>query len=217
MNAMTTHTRVLGVADPLSLSQAVALVRAGDVVAFPTDTVYGLGCDLWQEAAVSRLYDAKDRPPRLAIPVLVASPQDAARVALDLPATFAALAARFWPGGLTLILRRRPEVPALLCAGGETVAVRMPDHAWVQSLAQALGGALAATSANLSGRASPVTADDVLTDLTGRIPLLVAGGRCAGGVASSIVDLVSDPPVLVRAGALTLDILRQVLPTLVPR
>ncbi len=212
---MRYHTRVLDVTDCGALTEAVERLRRGEVVAFPTDTVYGLGCDLWQEAAIARLYEAKDRPASLAIPVLVCAAAHVSRVASDPPAAYAALAERFWPGALTLIVRRLPRVPALLCAGGDTVAVRMPDHAFVRQLAEALGGALAATSANLSGRPAPASAVEVLADLDGRIPLLLDGGRCGGGVASSIVDLVSDPPVLLRQGALSLDVLCDVLPTLV--
>jgi L-threonylcarbamoyladenylate synthase len=212
---MVRRTRVVSVQAEQALHEASVLLRNGDLVAFPTDTVYGLGCDLWQEGAIARLYEAKERPGNLAIPVLVSSPEQVTQVAQDLPAAFARLVERFWPGGLTLILRRRAQVPVLLCAGGDTVAVRMPAYPLVQRLAEALGGALAATSANLSGRPSPATAEDVLTDLGGRIPLLLDGGRCTGGIASSIIDLVSDPPVLVRPGALSLDILREVLPGLV--
>jgi L-threonylcarbamoyladenylate synthase len=214
---METRTRVLDVSDETALHAATTLLRNGDIVAFPTDTVYGLGCDLWQETAIARLYEAKDRPGNLAIPVLVSSPEQVGQVAQDIPEAFARLAQRFWPGGLTLIVRRRAHVPVLLCAGGDTVAVRMPAYPLVQRLAEALGGALAVTSANLSGRPSPATAQDVLADLQGRIPLLLDGGRCAGGVASSIIDLVSDPPVLLRQGALSLETLRQVVPTLVAK
>jgi len=214
---MEARTRVLSVAAETALDEAIALLRNGDVVAFPTDTVYGLGCDLWQEAAIARLYQAKERPGNLAIPVLVSSPEQVGQVAMDLPETFARLSELFWPGGLTLIVRRRPHVPVLLCAGGDTVAVRMPAYPLVQRLAAALGGALAATSANLSGRPSPTTAEEVLGDLEGRISLLLDGGRCVGGVVSSIIDLVSDPPVLVRPGALSLDALRAVVPGLVAK
>lgn len=214
---MEMRTRVISIAAEGALDEAVALLRNGDVVAFPTDTVYGLGCDLWQEAAIARIYEVKDRPGNLAIPVLVSSPEQVVQVALDVPATFERLAERFWPGGLTLIVRRRAHVPLLLCAGGDTVAVRMPAYPLAQRLIKALGGVLATTSANLSGRPSPSTAEEVLADLQGRIPLLLDGGRCAGGVASSIIDLVSDPPVLVRPGALSLETLREVVPQLVAK
>jgi len=214
---MSTQTRVLRTDDPSALGQAIALLRSGELVAFPTDTVYGLGCDLWQEAAIVRLYRAKERPANLAIPVLVSSPEQVDQVATKVPEAFARVAERFWPGGLTIILRRQERVPQLLCAGGDTIAVRMPDYALVRALANAMGGALATTSANLSGRPSPATADEVLADLQGRIPLLLDGGRCSAGVASSIIDLVSDPPRLLRAGPLSLEVLRECVPGLQER
>jgi L-threonylcarbamoyladenylate synthase len=214
---MLTSTRVISTIGPEVVEEAVSLLRNGDLVAFPTDTVYGLGCDLWQEEAIARLYKAKERPGNLAIPVLVSAAEQVSQVGMDLPAAFDRLAERFWPGGLTIIVRRRAHVPLLLCAGGDTVAVRMPDHELVRRLADALGGALAATSANLSGRPAPATAGDVLADLQGRIPLLLDGGRCAGGVASSIIDLVTDPPALLRLGPLSLEELREVVPGLVAK
>jgi L-threonylcarbamoyladenylate synthase len=200
--------------DEAGLAAAVELLRVGQPVVFPTDTVYGVGCDLWQPAAVERLFLAKDRPERMAIPVLVSGPEGVALVAASLPAEFAALSARFWPGGLTLIVPRRPEVPDVLCAGGPTVAVRMPAHPMALRLIAALGGALATTSANRSGRPAPHTAEEALADLRGRVPLILDGGPCAGQSASTIVDLVAAPPRLLRRGELAVEALRAVLPTL---
>jgi L-threonylcarbamoyladenylate synthase len=149
----TFETRVLA-ADDEGLAEALALLRAGQVVVFPTDTVYGVGCDLWQPEAVARLYEAKRRPRHMAIPILVSDVEHVARVARDVPARMLALAERFWPGGLTVILPRRPEVPDIVCAGGDTIAVRMPDDAHARRLIAHMGGALAATSANLSSHAA---------------------------------------------------------------
>lgn len=209
-------TRVLCATDEWALQQAAAALRAGEVVVFPTDTVYGAGCDLWQPRAIERLYWAKQRPKHLAIPVLVASPQDVTQVASILPPRFDQMAARFWPGGLTLIVLRKPTVPDILCAGGPTVAVRMPDHPAARRLIALMGGALATTSANLSSRPAPVTAQEALNDLNSRAAIVLDGGPCPGGVASAIVDLTTNPPVLLRSGALD-DALRQVLPDLVVR
>ncbi|NLG49029.1 MAG: threonylcarbamoyl-AMP synthase [Chloroflexi bacterium] len=209
------ETQVYPATDEIGVALAVRLLREGQVVAFPTDTVYGVGCDLWQPEAIERLYWVKQRPHQLAIPVLVATPQDVAQVASHLPASFAPLAERFWPGGLTLIVPRRPEVPDILCMGGPTVAVRMPDHPLALRLIAALGGALAVTSANLSGHPAPTTATEVLADLQGRVPLILDGGRCAEGVASTIISLVADPPVLLRRGAISVETLRQAVPSLV--
>jgi L-threonylcarbamoyladenylate synthase len=208
------ETRVLPASDPAALDEAVALLTAGLVVAFPTDTVYGVGCDLWREDAIERLYRAKGRPSRLAIPVLVAGADIVSRVGhLDGPA--AELCSRFWPGALTVVVRKRPDVPDLLTSGQPTVAVRMPDHAFALDLIARVGGALATTSANISGRPAPETAEAVLADLQGRIPLLLDGGPAPVGVPSSIVDLASEPPRLLREGALSLEVLREALPALV--
>jgi L-threonylcarbamoyladenylate synthase len=208
-------TRVFPAEDALGWAAALAALRAGEAVIFPTDTVYGVGADLWREEAIARLFLAKQRPAGLAIPVLVSAPEHVARVAQSLPPQFGTLAARFWPGGLTLVVPRRAEVPAVLCAGADTVAVRMPAHPVALRLIAAMGGALAVTSANLSGRPSPVTAQEALADLGGRVAVALDGGRCPGGVASTILDLVTAPPRVLRLGGLTLEALRMVLPELV--
>ncbi len=210
-------TRVYLASDPVALPEALRALRIGQIVAFPTDTVYGLGCDVWQAEAVERLYRAKTRPRRLGIPVLLSAPDQVSQVALDLPGGFDQLAARFWPGGLTLIVPRRSAVPDILCAGGPNVAVRVPDHPVALRLIAEMGGALAVTSANLSGRPPSRTAAEVLADLDGRIAVLLDGGTCPGGVASSIVDLVARPPSLLRTGALPIEALRKVLPSLALR
>jgi L-threonylcarbamoyladenylate synthase len=207
-------TQVYPATEERGFAAALAALRAGQLVAFPTDTVYGVGCDLWQPAAIERIYWAKLRPRHLAIPVLVSAPGDVQQVAADLPMGFFALVEHFWPGGLTIIVPRRANVPELLCAGGNTIAVRMPDHPVALRIIAALGGALAVTSANLSGRPAPSIAAEVLADLNTRVAVLLDGGPCPGGVASSIVDLVTDPPVLLRQGELSLEVLRQVLPEL---
>lgn len=208
-------TRVLAATDPRAIAEAVRVIAGGGLVAFPTDTVYGVGCDLWSPEAIERLYAAKERPRHLAIPVLVSSPHAVADVAAGTPAGFSELVARFWPGALTIVVRRREGVPDALTAGMPSVAVRMPDHDVALRLIDAAGGALAATSANLSGSPPPETAERVLAGLAGRIDLVVDGGRAPVGVPSSIVDLSGDPPRLLREGALALDVLRGVLPGLV--
>ena len=208
------ETRVVGAGAPGVVEEAARLLAGGALVAFPTDTVYGVGCDPWSAEAIARLYAAKERPLHMAIPVLVASPEDVAQVA-EAPAGEAdRLLRRFWPGALTVVLRRRAGVPDLLTAGGGTVAVRMPDHPLALRLIAAAGGALAVTSANRSGRPSPETAAEVLADLAGRIALLIDGGRAPLGVPSSIVDLTTHPPRLLREGHLSLATLRETLPDL---
>ena len=217
MPEMKYTTVSLAISSPHAMEQAAELIRQGMVVAFPTDTVYGVGCDPWQPQAIERLFWAKERPREMAIPVLVDGYPAVQQVARNLSESFRLLAARFWPGELTLIVPRSDLIPELLCAGGPTIAVRMPDHKELLSLLGMLGGVLAATSANISGRPSLCTAAEVSGDLLGRIPMILDGGRCSGGVASTIVDCVAQPPVLLRAGNLGLDTLRAVLPDIVEK
>lgn len=200
--------------DPESIRRAGRLLRSGQVVAFPTDTVYGLGAHAFQAEAVAGLYAAKNRPAAKAIPILVAQVEDMARVACTVPAVAWELAERFWPGGLTLVLPRAQKVPAIVTAGGDTLAVRCPDHPVPLALMGVLGAPLATTSANLSGEPSPTTARQVVLQLAGRVPLIIDGGECREGIASTVVDLSGSPPRLVRAGAIPVDELRDLLPDL---
>lgn len=197
------RTAILDIRSPDALDQAVAFLRRGEPVCFPTDTVYGIGVHAYQPAAVERLYDLKGRPDRLAIPLLLPD-ADAMRTACaDIPPVAWRLAARFWPGGLSLVLRRSPVVPDVVTAGGATVAVRVPAHDWVRELCRRLGAPLAATSANLHGRPSPVSAEEVRDAFDGLVPLIVDGGVCQGGVASTVLDLTVAPPAILRPGPVT--------------
>ena len=215
------RTRVYAASDAEAWGEVLWVLRTGGVAVFPTDTVYGVGCDLWQPEAIEKLYWAKKRPKQRPISVLVSAPEHAflvaecARLGGEALERFEALTARFWPGGLTIILPRRPYVPDILCAGGPTIAVRMPDHSLALRLIAEMGGALAATSANLSGRPAPCTAAGALADLDGRVHVILDGGDCPGGIASSIVDLGADAPVILREGALDVETLREVLPDLI--
>jgi L-threonylcarbamoyladenylate synthase len=178
--------RVMSADDPEAIAVAVETLRQGGLVAFPTDTVYGVGASAALPPAVEKLFVAKQRPRSMAIPLLLSSADDAAQAAAEVPELAGLLTVRFWPGGLTLVLRRSASVPDVVTAGGATVA---PNPA--------------ATSANLSGHKSPVTAQDVLNDLDGRIDLLLNGGPCPGGVESTIVDLTGPRPVVLREGAIS--------------
>jgi L-threonylcarbamoyladenylate synthase len=186
-----------------AVEEAVQVLRAGGLVAFPTDTVYGVGASIEMTRSVADLYAAKERPLTMAIPLLCGSAEDAWAYARDVPGLALALAKRFWPGGLTLVVRRGSRVPDVVTAGGDTVAVRLPDHAVARALAHGAGGVLVATSANLSGRPSPVTAADVLADLDGRVDLLLDGGPCPGGVESTIVDVTGPDMRVLREGAIS--------------
>ena len=190
---------------PADLAQATEVLRAGGLIAFPTDTVYGVAAHAWQATAVEQLYVAKQRPRDKAIPLLIASAEALSQVAVDVPEAAYRLARRYWPGALTLVLRRSPRVPDAVTSGQETVAVRVPDHPVTQALIAALGAPLAATSANLSGQPAPDTAQGVLDQLRGRIDGVLDGGTCPGGIASTIVDLTVSPPAILRTGGLSPD------------
>lgn len=211
----TIITRVLPADDPQAIQEAAEALRRGELVVFPTDTVYGIGCDYRNPKAIEGLYWAKERPRHMAIPVLIAHPHHAHQIARDLPSAYEELAQRFWPGGLTLIVPKQPDLPSILCAGGDTVAIRMPNHPIALALIKAAGGAIAATSANRSGHPSPTTAQEALADLNGRAHLVLDGGPCPEGVASSIIDLTQTPPRLLRQGPIDVEALRKILPDLV--
>lgn len=209
---MALNTLVLPANSRDAITRAVRALTDGGVVAFPTDTVYGLGARAFDPAAVERLYTAKVRPRSKAIPVLLATATDLPLVAREVPPTAGRLANAFWPGALTLILPRHPALPSILTADGDSVAVRVPDHPLARALIAASGAPLAATSANLSGRPSPVTAQEVTAQLGGRIDLILDGGPCPGGRPSTVLDLTRDPPRLLRAGPVTAAALRAILP-----
>lgn len=205
------ETRVIPAASPKWLEEALSILRGGGVVAFPTDTVYGVGADPLREEAVAALFQAKGRPAEKAIPLLLSEMSQVEAVAREVPAVAEALARRFWPGPLSMVVWAREEVPAIVRAGGETVALRMPDHPVALGLIGAFGRPLAVTSANLSGHPAPVTAEEVLTQLRGRIPLLVDGGQCPGGDPSTVLDLTADPPRILRPGPIPWEEIRACL------
>ena len=208
-------TRVMRADDPQTIRHAQRLLRSGQAVAFPTDTVYGVGAHAFETEAVSALYAIKDRPADKAIPILVAQVEDVTRVARMVPAVAWELVKRFWPGGLTLVLPCAERVPSIVTAGGDTVAIRCPDHPIPLALINALGAPLAATSANLSGQPAPTTARQVVAQLPGRVPLIIDGGECPGGIPSTVLDLSVSPPRLLRAGAIPVGEFRHWLPDLV--
>jgi len=203
------ETRILTLSEE-AIAQAAALLRSGDLVIFPTDTVYGVGALITHPQAVARLYRVKDRPGEKAIPLLIADPEDLEQAVTKVTPAARRLIARFWPGGLTLVLPKRPEVPAEV-SPGPTVAVRLPDHEGVRALIRAAGAPLAATSANRSGQPSPRTAQEALAQLGGRVPLILDGGPCPGGVPSTVVDCTVDPPRLLREGAIPASEIRREL------
>jgi L-threonylcarbamoyladenylate synthase len=193
----------LAIDDPSALGRAVELLRRGELVAFPTDTVYGVGAHALIEEGVARLFQVKQRPVDLPIPLLLPEETAMEAVCVDIPPVAWRLAARFWPGGLSLVLARSHVVPAAVTAGGSTVAVRVPDYPLLRDLCRQLGAPLAATSANLHGQPPPVTADEVESMFGGCIPLILDGGPCPGGVASTVLDLTIWPHSILRPGPVT--------------
>ena len=205
------ETVCLSAGAPGAFDRAVAALRRGEPVAFPTDTVYGVGAHAFSPEAVQRLYLVKERPAHLPIPVLLPDARVMETVCADVPPLAWEVAARFWPGGLSLVLRRAPMLPDAVTAGGPTVAVRVPDHPLVRELCRCLGAPLAATSANLHGWPDPILAAEVQAALGGRISLILDGGPCAGGVASTVLDLTVSPPLILRRGPVTAEQLATIL------
>ena len=198
--------------EPDLIADAAACLRRGGLVAFPTETVYGLGVAALDPAAVRRLFAAKGRPADDPLIVHLASLDALAPLVTAPPPAVAALAARFWPGPLTLVLRRSPLVPDDVTAGLDTVAVRVPAHPVARALLAAAGIPVAAPSANLFSRPSPTQAGHVLEDLDGRIDLVLDGGSTQVGVESTVLDLSGKVPEVLRPGAVTLEMLRPLLP-----
>jgi L-threonylcarbamoyladenylate synthase len=195
-----------------ALAGAAACLRRGGLVAFPTETVYGLGAHALDRAAVRRIFETKGRPSNDPVIVHVASLQHVAPLVAHVPAAVEALAARFWPGPLTIVLPRARIVPDEVTAGLDTVAVRVPAHPVALALLRAAGVPVAAPSANLFSRPSPTCAAHVLEDLDGRFDLLVDGGDTTVGVESTVLDLSGAVPTILRPGAVTLAMLRTLLP-----
>ena len=201
---MTMRTLYL-TADAAAVRRAAEVIRAGGLVAFPTETVYGLGADALSAAAVERIFVAKERPKGNPIIVHVAGIDALEAVAARVPTQARDLAARFWPGPLTLVLPRSGAVPLVTTGGLETVAVRVPAHPVAQALIDAAERPIAAPSANRSGRPSPTRAEHVREDLEGRIELILDGGPTPVGVESTVLDMTTDPPTLLRPGGVTLE------------
>jgi len=196
-----------------ALTRAIEVLKDGGVVAFPTDTVYGLGALPWNKDAVIRLYEAKQRPFDRPIALLLSDADQLERVTVVMPRfrrQARQLIARFWPGGLTLVLPKTESVLDVISAG-PSVAVRVPDLPLARDLIRGAGGVLAATSANLSGQPSPITAQEVEEQLGDRIGLILDGGLCREGVPSTILDCTVSPPALLRRGAVSEAALRAVV------
>jgi L-threonylcarbamoyladenylate synthase len=190
---------------PSSIKEAAAILRRGGLVAFPTETVYGLGADASNPAAVARIYAVKGRPQNHPLIVHISDVGQLDRWAREIPAHAAKLAARFWPGPLTLVLRRATGVSDELTGGQDTIGLRVPGHPVALALLREFRGGIAAPSANRFGRVSPTSAEHVLSDLGSDVDLILDGGECDIGIESTIVDVSRGRPVLLRPGRIGLD------------
>ena len=202
-------TEVLSATSPENLSLALQILKEGGIVAFPTDTVYGLGASVHHARAIARVYEAKERSRDNPIPILIANMLDLRRVALSPPTMARRLAKRFWPGPLTLVVWRKPTLPEEISVLS-TVGIRVPDHPVAQALLT-IAGPLAVTSANRSGDPVACTAQEVFEGLEGRIDLILDGGRTPGGEPSTVVDCTRASPRILREGPISEAEIREVL------
>ena len=204
-------TQMLSAQRPEDIAAAAGLLRNGKLVAIPTETVYGLGANGLDENAVLRIFEAKGRPQDNPLILHISEPKELESICHDIPAQAWLLAEHFWPGPLTMVMPRGPEVSDVTCAGLDTVGVRMPSHPVVQQVIKASGVAFAAPSANLSGKPSPTNAPDTLADMDGRLPLILDGGESNVGVESTVVAVTGEHPMLLRPGYITKEQMEAVL------
>jgi len=194
-------TKILSIHTPNAITSALEILLSGGLVAFPTDTVYGVGSLAFHEQAIESIYVAKDRPIEKAIPVLVGDSPDLIQVAEEVPIFAMRLIDRFWPGPLTVLLPKKPTLPEAISAT-VTVGVRVPDHDIARALLR-LAGPMAVTSANISGKESPRTAQEVFAQLNGRIAMIIDGGETPGGIPSTLVDCTGHEIQVLREGPIS--------------
>ncbi|MGI5902148.1 MAG: L-threonylcarbamoyladenylate synthase [Desulfitobacteriia bacterium] len=194
-----------------ALTEAVKLLRQGEIIAFPTETVYGLGANAFDYQACAKIFVAKSRPADNPLIVHVSSVEEAKTVVREWPLQAEICAREFWPGPLTLVLPKAGIIPDIVSAGLKTVAVRMPDHPLALKLIEKAGFPIAAPSANISGKPSPTNGEHVWQDLAGKIPLLIDAGKCQVGLESTVLDLSGEIPLILRPGGVTFEQLRAIL------
>lgn len=193
-----------------SIKAAIALLQQGEVVAFPTETVYGLGASAFNPTAIAKIFQVKGRPIDNPLIIHISDFEMLSQVATEIPKVLEMLAAAFWPGPLTVVLKRHPRLPPVVSAGLDTVAVRMPQHPLARELIRAIGP-IAAPSANLSGKPSATTAAHVRADFEGKIAAIVDGGPSHLGIESTVISLLEKPYVILRPGTITRDDLEKVI------
>ncbi len=188
---------------PEQIEKGISILRQGGIVAYPTDTVYGLGASAGLTRAVEQIYVVKERPRNMPLPLLLADDSQITGLAESVPPLAWLLIRTFMPGALTLVLSASASVPDIITAGGTTVALRIPAHPVPVALVKGLGAAIVGTSANLSGQPSSLTADEVYSQLGAKIDFVIDGGRCPGGRESTLVDVTGETPLILREGAVS--------------
>lgn len=194
------------------IKDAIGILKTGGIVAYPTDTVYGLGASMTSISALERIFAVKDRPKGMALPLLVADQEQIKYISQSIPPAVWLLIYNFFPGALTIVLNKSDAVPDIITGGAKTIAFRIPNHSVPISIIKGLGQPIVGTSANLSGQPSPVAAEQVRMQIGDKVDMIVDGGNCPGGIESTVVDLSNKKPVIRRLGAITLTQLKQNFP-----
>lgn len=206
---MNRETRYIPIDNTQALERASEIIQSGGMIAFPTDTVYGIGVSAFNEGAINKIYLVKERSKNKAIPILVGDPAQLSKITTPPGDLVKSIMDKFWPGALTLILQMLPDLPNNI-SSTQTIGVRIPNHNYTQELLLHTGP-LAVTSANLSGEKSALTATEVLENLGGKIDLILDGGKTPGGIASTVLDCTKPEPVILRSGPISLDDIKSVL------
>ncbi len=193
------------------IEEAVKLIKEGKLIAFPTETVYGLGADALNEEAVKRIFEIKGRPLDKPLSIIIGRKEELRQCVQEIPKSAQVLIERFWPGPLTLIFRASPLIPDIMMGENNTIGIRMPDCRIALEIVKASGVPLACPSANLSGRSSPTKAEEVIKDLGERIDLILDGGETKVGVESTVLDLTTSPPTILREGAFKREEIEEVI------
>jgi len=193
------------------IEKGIEIIRKGGVVVFPTDTVYGLGAGAYIESAIERIFKVKQRPPEMALPILISSVAQVHEIALDVPSYGWRLIKEFFPGGLTLVVFRGRAVKDIITGGGDTVAIRMPDHPVPVALIRGSGMPIVGTSANLSGQSNLLTMEGIREQIGGKVDLIIEGGPAPLGTESTVVDVTGEFPVILREGAISRSELERVV------
>jgi L-threonylcarbamoyladenylate synthase len=199
--------------EPDRIDEAVAILKSGGVIAFPTETFYGLGADARNERAIEKIFGIKGRDFNNPILVVIGDRGHLDAFAADIPAEARKLMSRFWPGPLTIVFRAAPSVSTKLTAGGDKIGIRLTSHSIAMAISKRLGGPVTATSANLSGSPECSSAEEVISQLKGKLDGIVDGGRTPGGKGSTIVDVTSHPPKLLREGMIPFSLIQDTLAT----